>query len=164
MKNIYILFFVILVIILVVIRPKINEGFNSDASFNNIFLLDQKYTSYDNLHNPYRHMYESLNFPEDGAGIVVPADDTVNNYSPAEYPKPFGYDNVGITAQQESKLEKKQLPQSNKQPGLEIVDGKFYRDWKWPQMPVAIEFGLNPDKYCSAHPGEYPCFRYYQRY
>jgi len=145
-------------------RQQVTEGFNSDASFNNIFLLDQKYTAYDNLHNPYRHMYESLNFPQGGVADTMSS--SVDNHAKAEYPKPFGYDNVisKLSFEQKDMLAERQLPQAGAKKGLEVIDGKFYRDWKWPQMPVAIEFGLNPDKYCAVHPSEYPCFRYYQRY
>jgi len=73
MNIMYIIFILAILVIVVILgsilirefmsRQQVTEGFNSDASFNNIFLLDQKYTAYDNLHNPYRHMYESLNFP-----------------------------------------------------------------------------------------------------
>jgi len=168
MNNIYIFFPVLLsILILILITFKAsdkNEGFNSDASLNNIFLLDQKYTAYDNLHNPYRHTYESLNFPTDGAEVVKATPVINSDHTTTVYPKPFGYDDVTITKKDALNLKDKELPQSNKHKDLEVIDGKFYRDWKWPQMPIAVEFGLNPEKYCSMYPGVYPCFRYYQRY
>jgi hypothetical protein len=39
----------------------------------------------------------------------------------------------------------------------EIVDGRYYRDWKYPRKPISVEFIKNPAKYCKAHPFEYPC-------
>ena len=39
----------------------------------------------------------------------------------------------------------------------EIINGKYYRDWKYPEKPINIKFLKDPVKYCNINPNEYPC-------
>ena len=41
----------------------------------------------------------------------------------------------------------------------EIINGHFYRDWRYPEKPINIAFLKDPDAYCKANPSQYPCFK-----
>jgi hypothetical protein len=39
----------------------------------------------------------------------------------------------------------------------------LYRDWRYPEKPISIEFATNPKKYCTKNPNNYPCYVYWRR-
>jgi len=37
-------------------------------------------------------------------------------------------------------------------------DGElFYHDWRYPRHPINVKFAVDPEGYCRANPGLYPC-------
>lgn len=151
--------FIILIIFLIIllffiIRPY-RESFNSDANFNPLFLMDQNYMAFDNLYDPHRQLYESINYKEGTDNSVG----LINNNV-----LPYTRENI------ENKLTKEQKKLiTTKNPymftnKLNIIRNQFYNDWRYPEMPIDVNFAINPDEYCSKYSSTYPCYKYFSRW
>lgn len=47
---------------------------------------------------------------------------------------------------------------------LNYYDHPLYRDWRYPERPIDIQFAANPAKYCALNPHVYPCYKYYSKW
>ena len=47
---------------------------------------------------------------------------------------------------------------------INYYDQPFYRDWRYPLMPIDVRFATNPEKYCEQFPHVYPCYKYYSKW
>ena len=47
----------------------------------------------------------------------------------------------------------------DKKPNVNVLYGKmFYYDGRYNETAISMEFAKNPQKYCTLHPSEYPCY------
>ena len=44
----------------------------------------------------------------------------------------------------------------------EIINGRFYRDWRYPEKPIDVQFLKDPKAYCKANQFQYPCVKFNQ--
>jgi len=45
-----------------------------------------------------------------------------------------------------------------------LYDIPFYRDWRYPERPIDLNFANDPKKYCAENPQVYPCYKYYSKW
>ena len=68
---------------------------------------------------------------------------------------------IKLTDDQKKLISIKQPKFFNK---LNLVNGRYYYDERFPEEPVPVEFALNAEKFCKNNIGVYPCYRYKQRW
>lgn len=47
---------------------------------------------------------------------------------------------------------------------INYYDYPFYRDWRFGERPIDIQFLANESKYCEKHAINYPCYKYYSKW
>ena len=137
------------------------EGFNSDANFNPLFVLDGNYVAFDNLYNPYKLFTETLQFKSNPQASVTKTKlnyDDYNEYVNTE--KKINLTSDDLKNIDKYKRHKNKITKTSK----DLIKNKFYEDWRYPEMPIDIDFLRNPCNYCEKNPIMYPCATYYSRW
>jgi hypothetical protein len=47
---------------------------------------------------------------------------------------------------------------------INYYDRPYYRDWRYPEQPIDLEFVQDPAGYCRRYPQRYPCYKYYSKW
>lgn len=47
---------------------------------------------------------------------------------------------------------------------INYYDRPYYRDWRYPEQPIDLEFIQNPAGFCRKYPQRYPCYKYYSKW
>ena len=160
---IVILLFIILVI-LINIKTYNVEGFVTDAHWNQIYMIDDFYKSFSNFYDPLKLLYEKLIFRTSNANDTIHENNTPTYQTGDSTYTTYNPNNttcIKLTDDQKKLISIKQPKFFNK---LNLVNGRYYYDERFPEEPVPVEFALNAEKFCKNNIGVYPCYRYKQRW
>ena len=161
------IFLIIIIIIFVLYYYKNNiEGFINDANFNPMFVMNEIPNEI-KLKNPYDSLFTSINIKDDWNVQPNKSNSSINtiDFSQSNFIELSPEEKNELTLSKLTQEQKEYLYslQIHKTGNLELINGQFYIDKRYPERPIDINFAINPEHYCKLNKLTYPCYQHYGR-